>query len=51
MRINHQGMSWMEYWIDFDTPQSDLTDELNGFADLTYRASTVDGKFLRPLDG
>ncbi len=37
------------YWIEFDVPQSDLTDELNGNEGRTYEGATVLEPFLRPL--
>ncbi len=37
----------IEYVIDFDEPQADLTDEMNGQTDRTYKATTVLAEFLQ----
>jgi hypothetical protein len=47
-RVLYDGQTDYEYWIDFDLPQRDYTDEMLG-ADREYYASTVLEKFLRPL--
>lgn len=44
------GSTDVWYWIEFDEPQRDETDELNG-RNLDYRESTVLGRFLRPASG
>jgi hypothetical protein len=38
---------YMDYYVQFDEPQRDLTDEMHGH-DRTYQGSTVAEKFLRP---
>lgn len=45
----HDGSPDLLYWIEFDEPQRDYTDEMNGM-DLEYKSSQVLGRFLRPLD-
>jgi hypothetical protein len=47
-RTLYDGSIDLEYSIEFDEPQRDFTDELNG-KDLQYKSSTVLGRFLRPL--
>ncbi len=49
-RVNSQGETYFDYWIDFDEPQSDFTDEMNGARDRTYKSSTVAAAYIRPLD-
>jgi hypothetical protein len=49
-RTNAQGTNYLDYWIEFDEPQRDLTDEINGDLDRTYQASTVAEEFLRLID-
>jgi hypothetical protein len=43
------GSTDYSYWVEFDEPQRDYTDEMHG-KDLVYHSSTVLGRFLRPLD-
>jgi hypothetical protein len=43
------GSTDVWYWVEFDEPQRDYTDEMNG-KDLQYKSSTVLGRFLRPLE-
>jgi hypothetical protein len=49
-RVNWRGETYLDYWIDFDDPQSDYTDEENGDNDRTYKSSTVAGDYIRLLD-
>jgi hypothetical protein len=44
----HDGSPDLLYAIEFDEPQRDFTDELNGM-DLQYKSSDVLGRFLRPI--
>ena len=44
----HDGSTDLLYWIEFDEPQRDYTDELNGM-NFEYKKSVVLGRFLRPL--
>lgn len=37
----------IEYVIDFDEPQADFTDEMNGLTDRTYKSTTVLAEFLQ----
>lgn len=48
--ILHDGSTQVDYEIQFDVPQSDLTDELHGI-DMEYSGTTVLERFLRPLVG
>lgn len=48
-RMIGEGTIQRWYWIEFDVPQTDLTDELNGNGGRTYEAATVLEPFLRPL--
>jgi hypothetical protein len=45
----YDGSTDVWYSIEFDEPQRDYSDEMNG-KDLQYKSSTVLGRFLRPLD-
>src|SRR5690349_19658661 len=44
----YDGSTDLEYSIQFDELQQDLTDEANG-VNLTYTGTTVLGRFLRKL--
>ncbi|MEO1529088.1 MAG: hypothetical protein AAFX06_27020 [Planctomycetota bacterium] len=48
-RRNSFGQLYVEYFIDFDEPQADLTDEMHGDLDRRYTGTTVDQQFLRML--
>jgi hypothetical protein len=48
--VLHDGLPDLLYWIEFDQPKRDFTDESNGM-DLQYKSSTILGRFLRPLGG
>ncbi len=39
----------LEYIIDFDEPQADFTDEMNGLVDRTYKSTTVLAEYLQVL--
>ncbi len=39
----------LEYVIDFDEPQADFTDEMNGLVDRTYKSTTVLAEYLQVL--
>jgi hypothetical protein len=41
---------WLEYVIDFDEPQADFTDEMNGLVDRTYKSTTVLAEYLQALE-
>ena len=41
---------YMDYFIQFDEPQADLMDEMNGDFSRRYSGSTVAEEFLQPLD-
>jgi hypothetical protein len=49
LRALYDGSTDYQYWIEFDEPQRDYTDELHGM-DRTYPSSTVLEQFLRPLE-
>ncbi len=49
-RKNSNGDSYDDYIVNFDEPQKDFTDEMNGDHDRSYTSSTVDVRFLRPLN-
>jgi hypothetical protein len=38
------------YWVRFEEPQGDLTDELRGDIERRYASATVNERYLRPLD-
>ena len=40
----------LEYVIDFDAPQADFTDEMNGLTDRTYKSTTVLAEYLESLE-
>lgn len=44
------SIEW-DYWIEFDSPQNDLTDEINGEKDRSYKSATVLERYLATLDG
>jgi hypothetical protein len=44
----HDGSPDLLYAIEFDEPQRDFTDEMNGMG-LQYKSSDVLGRFLRPF--
>jgi hypothetical protein len=48
LRLLHDGSTACWYWIVFDEPQRDYTDEIHG-DDRTYKSSTVLERFLRLL--
>ena len=50
-RVNSWGKAYVDYLIEFDEPQSDLTDAMNGQPDRRYKLSTVAEEYLRPMDG
>jgi len=43
------SIEW-EYWIKFDSPQNDLTDELSGEKERYYKSTTVLERYLVALD-
>jgi hypothetical protein len=47
VRTLYDGSTDFCYWIEFDEPQRDLTDEMHG-QDRTYDSSTVLERYLRP---
>lgn len=49
-RVGSKG-PYLDYWIVFDEPQGDLTDEMNGEWGRTYHSSTVDAVYIRLLNG
>ncbi|GLR69397.1 hypothetical protein GCM10007852_03050 [Agaribacter marinus] len=38
-----------EYWIEFDFPQYDLTDEMNDDRERSYDSCTVLERYLEPI--
>jgi hypothetical protein len=48
-RKNSFGRLYVQYSIDFDEPQADLTDEMHGDFERRYTGTTVDQQFLRLL--
>lgn len=40
----------LDYWIEFNSPQYDLTDEINGQTDRSYKSTTVLERYLVALD-
>ena len=40
----------LDYWIEFDSAQYDLTDEMNGEKDRSYKSTTVLERYLEALD-
>jgi hypothetical protein len=47
-RTLSDGSTEYQYWIEFDGPQQDFTDEMHGM-ELTYQSSTVLERYLRPI--
>jgi len=43
------GSIELEYWIELDTPQCDLTDDMHGQTERTHKASTVMERYLQHL--
>jgi hypothetical protein len=40
----------MDYYIEFDDPQADFTDEMYGDYHRRYRGTTASEQFLRQVD-
>lgn len=50
-RVNSRGETYLDYWIDFDEPQRDTTNEMNGDHERSYKSSTVAADYIQPLEG
>lgn len=48
-RLNPHAQFYADYIIDFDQPQENLTDEMQGDPGRAYTSSTVAVEFIRPL--
>jgi len=49
-RRSSAGTLYIDYWVESDELQADLTDEMHGDLDRRYRASTAAEQFLRRTD-
>lgn len=50
LRTLHDGSLDHWYWVGFDEPQQDYTDEIYGDPERSYRSASVLERFLRPLE-
>lgn len=51
VRRNCYGNEYVDYFIEFDHPQADYTDEMHGDVHRTYSGTTCAEEFLEPLHG